>query len=398
MSENNEIKEPLNKNYKVPKLRFPEFNDNWEENILSSYAYIISGGTPDTTNQKYWNGEINWFTPTEIGIEKYVSESQRKITSLGLSKSSAKLINANSILLTSRATIGAISINKKDCSTNQGFQSLIPNGINLNYLYYLISTRKFQNKLFIHSSKSTFLEISHKEISKLKINVPINKYEQEKIGLFFDLIDNKIQIIKNKIDILKKYKEGVFLGTRKCSKKIALKTILSEVNIKTKYNNQYEILSSTAIGLFSQKEYFKHQVASENNVGYKVIKKGQLLFSPQNLWLGNINLNNDFEIGIVSPSYKIYDIDNLINSSWLISMLKSQNMLYKYKQISEQGASVVRRNLDLSQFLEITLDIPDNQIQIGITLEAIDKKINALSILLMNLKNLKMHLLNEMFI
>lgn len=62
----------------------------------------------------------------------------------------------------------------------------------------------------MHSSKSTFLEISHKEISKLKINVPINKHEQEKIGLFFDLIDNKIQIIKNKIDILKKYKEGVF--------------------------------------------------------------------------------------------------------------------------------------------------------------------------------------------
>lgn len=190
----------------------------------------------------------------------------------------------------------------------------------------------------------------------------------------------------------------MFLDTRKCSKKIALKTILSEVNIKTKYNNQYEILSSTAIGLFSQKEYFKHQVASGNNVGYKVIKKGQLLFSPQNLWLGNINLNNDFEIGMVSPSYKIYDIDNSINSSWLISMLKSQNMLYKYKQISEQGASVVRRNLDLSQFLEITLDIPNNQIQIGITLETIDKKINALSNLLMNLKNLKMHLLNEMFI
>lgn len=81
----------------------------------------------------------------------------------------------------------------------------------MNYLYYLISTKKFQNKLFIHSSKSTFLEISHKEISKLKINVPINKHEQEKIGLFFDLIDNKIQVIKSKIDILKKYKEGIMI-------------------------------------------------------------------------------------------------------------------------------------------------------------------------------------------
>ena len=77
---------------------------------------------------------------------------------------------------------------------------------------------------------------------------------------------------------------------------------------------------------------------------------GSFFLVLKNLWLGNINLNNDFEIGMVSPSYKIYEIDNSINSSWLITMLKSQNMLYKYKQISEQGASVVRRNLDLSQF------------------------------------------------
>ena len=232
---------------------------------------------------------------------------------------------------------------------------------------------------------------SHKEdIAKLTIYYP-SLAEQYYISTFLKKLTKKIDIVLKKIDVLKKYKKGVFLDTRKCSKKIALKTILSEVNIKTKYNNQYEILSSTAIGLFSQKEYFKHQVASGNNVGYKVIKKGQLLFSPQNLWLGNINLNK-------TTGYANADIYNSINSSWLISMLKSQNMLYKYKQISEQGASVVRRNLDLSQFLEITLDIPNNQIQIGITLETIDKKINALSNLLMNLKNLKMHLLNEMFI
>lgn len=265
-----------------------------------------------------------------------------------------------------------------------------------NFLYYYISSDSFN----FETNKTCGTKMPRAEwsqIIKLEFYYP-EIDEQRIIGTFLQLFDRKIDILSNKIETLKKYKEGMFLDTRKCSKKIALKNILSEVNIKTKYNNQYEILSSTAIGLFSQKEYFKHQVASENNVGYKVIKKGQLLFSPQNLWLGNINLNNDFEIGMVSPSYKIYDIDNSINSSWLISMLKSQNMLYKYKQISEQGASVVRRNLDLSQFLEITIDIPDNQIQIGITLETIDKKINALSNLFMNLKKLKMHLLNEMFI
>lgn len=268
------------------------------------------------------------------------------------------------------------------------------------FLKWYFKTSKWHRYIYINGdqgARGDRVSIKENTFYKMYIYLP-SKTEIDKIVLFLDLIQKKTDILKSKINILKKYKKGVFLDTRKCSRKIALKTILSEVNIKTNYNNQYEILSSTAIGLFSQKEYFKHQVASENNVGYKVIKKGQLLFSPQNLWLGNINLNNDFEIGMVSPSYKIYDIDNTINSSWLISMLKSQNMLYKYKQISEQGASVVRRNLDLSQFLEITLDIPDNQIQIGIALETIDKKINALSNLLMNLKNLKMHLLNEMFI
>ncbi len=265
------------------------------------------------------------------------------------------------------------------------------------YITLLLHSPVYRNKLMKVSTETSRALINSDSLSRLNLLIP-SITEQKKIFSLFSLLEIKISNIESKIIALKKYKEGLFLDTRKCSKRIVLKSILSEVNIKTKYNNQYEILSSTAIGLFSQKEYFKHQVASENNVGYKVIKKGQLLFSPQNLWLGNVNLNNDFEIGMVSPSYKIYDIDNSINSTWLISMLKSQNMLYKYKQISEQGASVVRRNLDISKFLEITLDIPENQIQIGITLETIDKKINALSNLLIKLKNLKTHLLNKMFI
>lgn len=96
----------------------------------------------------------------------------------------------------------------------------------------------------MHSSKSTFLEISHKEISKLKINVPINKHEQEKIGLFFDLIDNKIQIIKNKIDILKKYKKGMqknIFDSSKTKEYLVLKNIVKfENKSKIPANNSIE--------------------------------------------------------------------------------------------------------------------------------------------------------------
>ena len=267
----------------------------------------------------------------------------------------------------------------------------------MNYLYYLISTKKFQNKLFIHSSKSTFLEISHKEISKLKINFPINKHEQEKIGLFFDLIDNKIQIIKNKVEALKKYKKRLLKIVCKQDRVCILGDVLREEIHKTKVNNQYPIISSTSEGVFLQKKYFNHQVASDNNVGYKIIIKNQIVFSPQNLWLGNINLNDKYDIGCVSPSYKIYSINTeLIDPQFFIEYLKTPYMLYQYKLCSEQGASVVRRNLDLSSFLKLKIALPNLETQkiIGV----LRTRLDLLGKQLLLLKNIKSFLLKNMFI
>src|SRR5690554_3278456 len=107
----------------VPELRFPEFDGEWEKSNIGLVANVFSGGTPDTENSAYWNGDINWFTPTEIGSNKYVFESKRRITELGLTKSSAKMLEKGTILLTTRATIGDVSIFSGNiCSTNQGFQ------------------------------------------------------------------------------------------------------------------------------------------------------------------------------------------------------------------------------------------------------------------------------------
>ncbi|WP_259456738.1 restriction endonuclease subunit S [Helicobacter pylori] len=134
-------------------------------------AEIIGGGTPSTQITSFWNGSINWFTPTEIGITKYVHKSQRTITPLGLKKSSAKLLPIGTILLTSRASIGDCAILKVVATTNQGFQSLIPlEKINNEFLYYLMLTLK--NKLLKLASGSTFLEVSPNKIKNLLIPLP----------------------------------------------------------------------------------------------------------------------------------------------------------------------------------------------------------------------------------
>ncbi|WRE48768.1 restriction endonuclease subunit S [Helicobacter pylori] len=144
---------------------------NWQRVRLGDIAEIIGGGTPSTQVASFWNGSINWFTPTEIGITKYVHKSQRTITPLGLKKSSAKLLPIGTILLTSRASIGDCAILKVVATTNQGFQSLIPlEKINNEFLYYLMLTLK--NKLLKLASGSTFLEVSPNKIKNLLIPLP----------------------------------------------------------------------------------------------------------------------------------------------------------------------------------------------------------------------------------
>ncbi|EJB17262.1 type I restriction/modification specificity protein [Helicobacter pylori CPY6081] len=190
------VKKALSFELLSQRKRLKGFNQAWQRVRLGDIAKIIGGGTPSTQITSFWNGSINWFTPTEIGITKYVYKSQRTITPLGLKNSSAKLLPIGTILLTSRASIGDCAILKVVATTNQGFQSLIPlEKINNEFLYYLILTLK--NKLLKLASGSTFLEVSPNKIKNLLIPLPpLN--EQSAIANILGALDNEIASLKNK--------------------------------------------------------------------------------------------------------------------------------------------------------------------------------------------------------
>ena len=191
----------------VPNIRFKEFKEEWEKCRLDKVATIVGGGTPDTNNSVFWNGSIQWFTPSEVGKNKYISHSIRKISEEGLKKSSAKLLPIGTILLSSRATIGECSINTIECTTNQGFESLIINQDNYNeFFFYLIQTKR--KELIRKSCGSTFLEISSNEIKKINITKPSRK-EQEKIASFLSLIDERIATQNKIIDKLESLIKGI---------------------------------------------------------------------------------------------------------------------------------------------------------------------------------------------
>ena len=172
---------------------------------LGEIGKVISGGTPSTKNSKYWNGDIFWITPTEITAlkgNKYLFNSTKKITKEGLQKSSAELIPEYSILITTRATIGELAINKVPVTTNQGFKSISPdsNKIDYEYLFYLLKFNK--NKLMRFSNGSTFAEINKNDIFNFQLSIFNSINEQKKIA---EILSTWDEAISKQEELIKRY-------------------------------------------------------------------------------------------------------------------------------------------------------------------------------------------------
>ena len=175
---------------------------------LGTVCSIVGGGTPDTLRPEYWEGNVEWFTPSEIGKSKYVLSSLRKISQVGLSNSSAKSLPAGTVLLTTRATLGEMSIARSECSTNQGFQSLVADSKRVlpEYLYYLqILIKPWCEK---YASGNTFREISKASLSKCVVPVPCLN-SQKRIVCILSRIDELIETHERAEDSLTQIKEGL---------------------------------------------------------------------------------------------------------------------------------------------------------------------------------------------
>ena len=191
----------------VPEIRFAGFSDAWEQRKLGDLAEIIGGGTPDTNNPDYWDGDIDWYAPAEMEGQRYAKPSVRRITELGLQKSSAKVLPAHkTVLFTSRAGIGKMAILLRPAATNQGFQSLVLKDDIDPYFIYSMGG-KIKDMAESIASGSTFLEISGKMLGNLVISVPKTD-EQQEIAAFFRGIDDLITLHQRKVERLQNIKKS----------------------------------------------------------------------------------------------------------------------------------------------------------------------------------------------
>lgn len=183
--------------------------EGWREVEIGNVAQVLGGGTPSTSEPSYWDGEIPWLTPSEFTKNEgnTIEESERYITKKGLKNSSAILLDAGSVLMTSRATIGYCRINTQPVTTNQGFASFRCNENVYNY-YLLYMLRFMKNRLLALSSGSTFMEISKSELKRLQISLPPLE-EQRKIAEILGTVDGKLTNIDQQITTTETLKKGL---------------------------------------------------------------------------------------------------------------------------------------------------------------------------------------------
>ena len=348
-------------------MRFPEFRGEWDYSTIGSEFELYSGNTPSRLDKEQFTGDVNWISSGELK-EHYIYDTKEKITEEAASCNNLRLLPIGTFViaiygLEAEGVRGTGSVTQKKSTISQACMAFSSKGAITNEFLYSWY-KKHGNLIGLKYAQGTKQQnLSYDIISQFRISYP-SITEQKKLEDFISLIDERIATQNKIIEKLESLIKGIYDKVLwQSNKQTSLSEILVERNERTTINNQYQVLSSTAKGLYRQSDYFDKEVASANNIGYKVLRLGDIVLSPQNLWLGNINYNDLFEIGIVSPSYKVFSIRNSYNPYYVSCFLKTTKALYEYTNASEQGASVVRRNLDINAFMAICFPMPNKILQ-----------------------------------
>ncbi|WP_415859766.1 restriction endonuclease subunit S [Lactococcus laudensis] len=400
---------------KSPQLRFEGFTDDWEQRKLGELSQKISVGIA-TSSSKYFSSQdqgVPFIKNQDIKENRINTKNLEYISKEFDNKNKNKRVKQGDIITARTGYPGLSAVVPKELEGAQTFTTLITRPISemilSEYISIFINSPYGMKQISGMEAGGAQKNVNAGIVQNLLIPLP-SLDEQKKISNFILKLDDTIALNQRKIDLLKEQKKGYlqkmfpkngakvpelrFAGFADDWEERKLGDLLKEFSIKSKIEDEHKVLSSTNSGM----EFREGRVSGTSNLGYKIIKNGDLVLSPQNLWLGNININNIGK-GLVSPSYKTFEFIN-IDSSFINPQLRTQKMLEEYKNSSTQGASVVRRNLEIDSFYQIKIFVPtiSEQEKIGSFFKQIDDTIDLHQRKLDLLKEQKKGFLQKMFV
>ena len=404
----------------VPHLRFPEFSGEWEKCSIQDYGEVVTGNTPPTSHAEYYkNGSCLWASPADLGINKNITETKTKLSFSGFKKT--RNIPKGSVLVTCiGSTIGKMGMATETMSTNQQINSIVVNGkSNSNFVYYAIC-RAFPRYLSEVGVQAVPI-LSKANFEKLP-NYTTCRKEQDKIGYFFNLLDERIATQNKIIEDLKLLRDAIsdaMFCTPKQSaprkrikgfysdwQKVHLKDICSRVSQKNT-NGRCDLVLTIAAkyGLVSQLDFFNKSVASENLEGYYLLQKGDFAYNKSyssEYTCGAVKRLERYEEGVLSPLYICFRPDpSKVNSDYLSYYFESTKWYREIMDISVEGArNHGLLNISVVDYFNTIHRIPnmDEQKCIANVIKAIMHKISSEQTILDCYVKQRVFLLRQMFI
>lgn len=405
---------------KVPKLRFKEFSGEWEEKKIGNIGSFQGGGTPTTSEEKYWTGDIPWISSSDI-IENDIKNINvtRFINESSIKESATKLIPKGSILFVSRVGVGKLAIAYTDLCTSQDFTNLTLNNDNSYFIGSYFLSRK--SLLERYSQGTSIKGFTTGDLKTLKLNIPV-KPEQQKIASFLTSVDKRIENLQLKIDNLKLYKKG--LMQKIFSQEIRFKAddgsefpewVEKKLGDFTELNHgdgdwilskditsdgEHKIVQLGNIGLGTYIEKDLKTVTDETFIELKgtSIQKGDLLINrmvDNNLNSCIFNLEGKY---ITSVDVCWIRENKYFNNYFLMNLMITAKSQQKLLSLSSGSGRVriSKKNL----FKKFTFELPclEEQTKIANFLSAIDSKIEQVTKQLEHTKEFKKGLLQQMFV
>ena len=390
----------------VPKLRFKEFKNEWNEISLKKLLSFKNGINGDKDSYGYG---VKYISVGDILNNTYITYDKIK----GLIDINDKTLKENSVeygdMVFQRSSetfndIGQANVylDKKQIATFGGFVIRGKKIGNYNPLFfnYLLKSPCNRKKVIVKGAGAQHYNISQEELEKIKVNFT-GEEEQVKIANLFYSLDQKIELQKQKIETLKIYKKGLIqrIYNRTWNNKIKMEEILIQKAIKNTNDEIHSVYSvNNKDGFILQTEQFKDRiVASEDTRNYKVVEKNDFAYNPARINVGSIaRMKQDIK-GIISPMYLCFKCNKKILPEYLEYFFESSKFTY---EMSKRLEGSVRMCLSYESMLNIPIELPNKNEQQKISnfLNSLSNKIKLEEKKFMELNKLKKGLLQKMFI
>lgn len=405
----------------VPKLRFPEFTATWEQRKLEELASkFTGGGTPNTSNPNYWNGEIPWIQSSDLKEDDVLSLTVKKhISQEGLKNSATKIVPKNSLVIVTRVGVGKLVVNTQEIATSQDFLSL--SGIKGDSRFLAYSLYSLLKKITRRVQGTSIKGITKTDFLKETILVPALE-EQEKISSCMVEVDKLITLHQRKLEGLSKLKKSLlqkmfpkngslgpelrfpgFTGDWEQHKLGDLGHTYGGLSGKSKQDFGHgDARFVTYMNVFSNPIGDPCMVDSiEIDDRQSRVRKGDVLFTTSSETPDEVGMScvwpSDSENLYLNSFCFGYRPTTKINSNFLASLLRSPSVREKIIFLA-QGIS--RYNISKNKVMEISIPLPseEEQSQIGDFFTQLDKTITLHQRKLESLKKLKKSLLQQMFV